>query len=96
MNKAACMANRPDKEDRKAKLHQWRAQQRADARLKLPLSDEQMKALFDMLDSSLNERGCDHTLRLVRAWAEQQGVRFDALAVRALAASHTDITTVIR
>ncbi len=63
--------DRPDKLSRKDKLHQWRAQQRAAARAKLPLADQQMQAMFDMLDSELPKRGCDYTLRLVREWAEE-------------------------
>ena len=73
------MPDRSDKQGRKDKLHQWRAQQRADARARLPLPDLHMQALFDMLDASLRERECDHTLRLVREWAERQGVALDAL-----------------
>ena len=36
--------------------------------------------MFDMLDAILPQRGCDHTLRLVREWAEGQGIAFDAVA----------------
>ena len=74
------MSKRPDKQNRKEQIHEWRAQQRAAARAKLPLPDDQMQALFDMLDVSLPERGCQHTLSLVREWAEQRGVAFDSLA----------------
>jgi hypothetical protein len=74
------MSDRPDEQTRRDKLDQWRAQQRAAARAKLPLPDEQMLAMFDMLDETLPKRGCDHTLRLVREWAEQQRVAFDAVA----------------
>jgi hypothetical protein len=72
--------DRPNKQSRKDKLHQWRAQQRAAARAKLPLPDEQMQAMFDMLDSALPNRGCDHTLRLVREWSVEHGLAFDAVA----------------
>lgn len=74
------MPDRPDKQSRKQKLHQWRAQQRGAARAKLPLPDAQMRALFDMLDKALPKQDCDHTLRLVRKWAEQEAVSFDAVA----------------
>lgn len=74
------MADRPDRQDRKDKLHVWRAQRRAEARQRLPLPDAQMQALFDMLDQQLPTNGCDHTLRLVREWAEQFGVDFEALS----------------
>ena|SRR5258708_5135775 len=62
------MAARPDKQNRKAALAAWKTRQRAIARTKFPLPNEQLRALFDMLDVELPRRGCDHTLRLVRAW----------------------------
>ena len=74
------MPDRPDKQSRKDQLHAWRARQRAAARAKLPLPDAQMKAMFDMLDAALPQRGCDHTLRLVREWAGGHGLPFDAVA----------------
>jgi hypothetical protein len=69
-----------DKPSRKEKLQQWRAQQRAVARAQLPLPDAQMRVLFDMLNGALTARGCDHTLRLVREWAERGGIDFEVLA----------------
>jgi hypothetical protein len=62
------MAGRPDKRRRKEALDRWKADQRAAARAKLPLPADQMQALFDMLDIELPRQGCDHTLRLIRAW----------------------------
>ncbi len=70
------MADRPDKQDRKAALAVWKAQQRAAARAKLPLPVEQMQALFHMLDAELPRRGCDHALRLVREWCDRRAVPF--------------------
>jgi len=70
----------PDKRQRKEKLHQWRAQQRAASRAKIPLTDEQMQAMFDMLDSALSDHACDHTLRLVREWSAERGLPFDLIA----------------
>ena len=49
-------------------LDRWRAQQQSDARSKLPLSNPQLEAMFDMLDLELPIHGCDHTLRLTKAW----------------------------
>ncbi len=74
------MSNRPNKESRKEKLHEWRSQQRAAARAKLPLSDAQMQAMFDMLDIELPRQGCNHTLRIVQEWTEAQGLSFEAVA----------------
>ena len=62
------MVHRQDKRGRKEALDRWKADQRAAARAKLPLPDDQMRALFDMLDVELPRQGCDHTLRLIRGW----------------------------
>jgi len=66
------MADRPDKRMRRAAVGQWKAQEQAAARAKLPLSVGQMRALFDALDAELPCHGCDHTLRLVRGWCDRQ------------------------
>jgi hypothetical protein len=62
------VGERPDKRRRKELLAKWGADQRAAARAKVPLPDEQMQALFDMLDVEIPRQGCDHSLRLTRAW----------------------------
>lgn len=68
------MGTRPDKRGRKEALNRWKAEQRAAARAKLPLPDEQIKALFDVLDKELPRQGCDHTLRVTRNWLTAQGL----------------------
>lgn len=68
------MPERPDKQRRKEMLSKSRADSRAAARAALPLPDDQMQALFDMLDQQLPREGCDHTLRLTRQWIVQQGL----------------------
>jgi len=68
------MADRKDKRSRKEALDRWKAEQRAAAREKLPLTDDQMRAMFDVLDIEFPRRGCDHTLRLTRAWLESKGL----------------------
>src|SRR5262249_31012147 len=47
---------------------QWCDVQRAEARAALPLPFDELKAMFDMLDSELARCGCDHTRRLTRRW----------------------------
>mgnify|MGYP000287420412 CR=1 FL=1 len=71
------MADRTDKRSRKEKLDCWKADQRAIARAKLPLPDDQMKALFDMLDVEFPRQGCNHSLRLTRGWLESKGLPVD-------------------
>ena len=68
------MADRPDKQTRKVALTAWKEQQRAAARAKSPLPEEQLLALFDALDVGLPGRGCDRTLRMVREWCDRVGV----------------------
>jgi hypothetical protein len=68
------MAGRPDKRGRKEALDRWKADQRAAARAKLPLPDEQMKALFEMLEVEFPRQGCDQTLRLTRSWLAAHGL----------------------
>jgi hypothetical protein len=70
----APMSDRPDKRSRKEMLARWKSDQRAAARVKLPLPDEQLRALFDMLDVEFPRQGCDHTLRLSRAWLVDRGL----------------------
>jgi hypothetical protein len=62
------MPNHKNKRSRKEALDRWRVDQRAASRAKLPLSNEQMQAMFDMLDVEFPRQGCDHTLRLTQAW----------------------------
>jgi hypothetical protein len=73
------MADQNERRSRKEALHRWKAQQRAASRAKLPLSDGQMKAMFDMLDVEFPRQGCDHTLRLTRAWLHSNGLPVEAV-----------------
>jgi hypothetical protein len=75
------MADRKDKRSRKESLDRWKADQRAAARAKLPLPTRQMQAMFDMLDVEFPRQGCDHTLRLTRAWLESKGLPVEAVVV---------------
>jgi hypothetical protein len=74
------MAERKDKRSRKEALDRWKADQRAAARAKLPLPDDQMQALFDMLNVEFPRQGCDHTLRLTRAWLAANGLPVEPVA----------------
>jgi len=73
------MANRDDKRRRKEALDRWKADQRAVARAVLPLPDDQMKAMFDMLEVEFPRQGCDRTLRLSRAWLQSKGLPTEAV-----------------
>ncbi len=62
------MVDRKDKQSRREALDRWKSEQRAIARAKLPLTDEHLQSMFDMLDETLPQRECDHTLRLTTEW----------------------------
>lgn len=62
-----------DEADKKARLKTWREGERDNARALLPLPDEEMKALFDMLAEQLPEKSCDHTRRLTQQWLQTLG-----------------------
>jgi hypothetical protein len=70
-----------DKADKKARLRAWREEERDKARALLPLPDEGMKALFDMLDEELPKAGCDHTRRLTEHWLRTQGHTVESVIV---------------
>jgi hypothetical protein len=70
---------RPDKKKRKEAVHRWKAEQRVAARAKLPLPNDQMQALFDMLDVEFPKKGCNGTLRLTREWLKTQGLPVDSV-----------------
>ncbi len=75
------MANNEEKRNRKEALHRWKSEQRAAARAKLPLPDAHMRAMFDMLDRDFPRQGCDHTLRLTRAWLIQHELPVETVVV---------------
>jgi hypothetical protein len=71
--------DRKDKRNRKDVQDRWKAEQRAVARAKLPLTNDKMRALFDMLDTELPQQGCDHTLRLTRVWLASNRLPIEAV-----------------
>ncbi len=64
------MVDSKNKQSRKEALDRWKADQRANARAKLPLPDEHLQSMFDLLVDALPQRGCDHSLRLTMEWFE--------------------------
>ena len=52
---------------------QWRDQQREAALAALPLPVAELKAMFDMLDVALPQKGCDHSRRLTHEWLASRG-----------------------
>ncbi len=62
-----------DASEKKQLKAQWRNQQRKAALAALPLPVAELKAMFDMLDVDLPQKGCDHTRRLTETWLHSRG-----------------------
>jgi hypothetical protein len=62
------MTERPDKQRRAEMLAQQKSLERANARRQFPASSLQIREYFDMLDHELPRQGCDHSLRMTKAW----------------------------
>ena len=60
--------------DRKAKVRAWKEAQRTAREVAMPLSHDDLRALFDGLDVALEAEGCDHTLRLTRRLLGARGL----------------------
>jgi hypothetical protein len=62
-----------DAAEKKRLKTQWRDQQRKAALAALPLPVHELKAMFDMLDFELPQKGCDKTRRLTEEWLRSRG-----------------------
>ena len=62
-----------DKNRKRQLGEEWREQQQAVSRAAFPLPPDDLKAMFDMLDSDLPIHGCNHTRRLTQSWLEENG-----------------------
>jgi Protein of unknown function (DUF2695) len=56
-----------DASDRERKK-KWTAHERAAARAAFPLSDHLLQSLFDVVEASVADQGCDHTRRFTEQW----------------------------
>jgi hypothetical protein len=70
-----------DKRRKKELLRQVKERELAEARRKMCLWPDQLRALHSYLDEQLHRLGvaCDKTLSRTRAWAEQQGLDAEAV-----------------
>ncbi len=69
-----------EKARRKALRDSYKQGEKQTAMTALTLDRRALDALLDHLHQRLSEEGCDHTLRLTRAWAEQEARDWTALA----------------
>jgi hypothetical protein len=70
-----------DKMQKRDLKKEWQWRQRAAAKAALPLSNDQMKALFDYLDVELPKQGCDDTRRITETWLKDQTLELDKVLV---------------
>lgn len=63
-----------DRAEKKRRVEEWAREQRTAARAKLPLPDNQLKALFDHVNELLESEGCDHTRRFTEGWLAANAV----------------------
>jgi hypothetical protein len=75
-----------DKAEKKRRLAAVRLQERRAFLDAMPLSIESARRLFGAVSSRLPQAGCDHTLRLTRAWLAAEDV--EAAPVVAWLESH--------
>ncbi|MEM7343316.1 MAG: DUF2695 domain-containing protein [Chloroflexota bacterium] len=57
------MSSKIEKIRRKKKLKKLKQQQLSEEMERMPLSQAELKSLFDWVEARLIEQGCDHTLR---------------------------------
>ena len=78
------MSDRPSKDEKKRLKAKGEAILREEALAEwdreMVLSVEQLQELLDHLDEWFPRSGCDHTLRLTRAWAVDHDLDPDAVA----------------
>ena len=66
------MPTQSEKKRRQAIVHKIVREQQDDALTRMPLSKENLAALFDHLDAVLPVEGCDHSARLTCAFLQTQ------------------------
>jgi len=73
------MAEKPGKEQRKARLRELRRREAADAEARLPMRLADLAALLDHLDARLGATPCDHTLALTRGFLVERSLPHDRI-----------------
>ena len=71
------MASKEDKQRRKELLQSFKSQEQEAKIAQMPISKEDLKDLFDYLDSSLQEEGCDDALTLTEAFLQERHLPVD-------------------
>jgi hypothetical protein len=58
---------------------QWKAAEKSAARAQFPLPNDKLEAMFDAVESSLENDGCDHSSRATIAWLTNMGFDVDTV-----------------
>ena len=72
------MTSQSERDRRKALVREIAQRKRQEAESRMPLTKEDLAALFDHLDQALAE-GCDHSLRLTRAFLASRSLREETI-----------------
>lgn len=70
------MPSREERERRKKMVHHVQPHERAAAETEMPITKDNLRALFDWLDEKMAE-GCDHTLRFTKEFLEARNLPVD-------------------
>lgn len=57
----------------------WKVAERKAARKAFPLADEDLEELFTHVSESVEQAGCDHSLRATQKWIANRQVDHDAV-----------------
>ncbi len=74
------MASQAERDRRRALVREIADRKRQEAEARMPLSKEDLAALFNHLDQALVE-GCDHSLRLTRAFLASRSLAADKIVL---------------
>ena len=58
---------------------QWKARERAEARSRFPLPDDELATFFAHVERRCQRDGCDHTRRFTDEWLAARGFRTEAV-----------------
>lgn len=68
-----------DKARKRELVKAWTKEQRSIARARLPLTNPEFGNLFEMLDQKISQLGCDHSLKMTRAWLKSRQRNLDVV-----------------
>jgi len=55
----------------------WKTEQKVLARNSFPLADDQLRSLFEFVETSVHKNGCDHTRRFTKKWLGSNSMSYE-------------------